>query len=231
MIRAWDVCESPLGPILLEASDQGLTGVSLPADVVRRDRPAGLPASNEWTRQATAELAEYFAGERRSFQAPLDLHGTPFQQRVWEQVRRIPYTTTRSYAEVGRSAGFPAAAGRAVGAANGANPTAIFVPCHRVVGSSGSLCGYGGGLPAKRYLLALEGALPWPQEPLREWLRRSGHGEDALVAVRSTRILCRPECPAGRHARREGFVAFGSLAEGVRAGYRPCRVCRPGGSA
>lgn len=104
---------------------------------------------------AMDELRRYFAGEHLQFSCPLDLHGTPFQIAVWEELFRIPYGETRSYADIARAIGRPAAV-RAVGAANGANPIAIIVPCHRVIGSNGSLTGYGGGLPTKEWLLAME---------------------------------------------------------------------------
>jgi len=105
------------------------------------------------------QLAEYFAGRRREFALTLDPPGTPFQRDVWGELARIPYGATVSYGELARRVGRPAAS-RAVGAANGANPIPIVLPCHRVIGANGSLTGYGGGLPIKRALLALEGALP-----------------------------------------------------------------------
>ncbi len=111
--------------------------------------------SCEPLRQAADQLGRYFAGERLQFTCSLDLHGTPFQLKVWNALTRIPYGETRSYAEIAREIGHPSAV-RAVGAANGANPVAIIVPCHRVIGSNGSLTGYGGGLPTKAWLLALE---------------------------------------------------------------------------
>ena len=103
----------------------------------------------------TAQLEEYFAGSRRTFAVDFALRGTPFQRRVWEELCRIPYGETISYAELARRIGRPTAV-RAVGLANGANPIAIVVPCHRVIGANGTLTGYGGGLPTKRYLLDLE---------------------------------------------------------------------------
>jgi O-6-methylguanine DNA methyltransferase len=106
---------------------------------------------------ATEELRRYLQGERVQFSCPLDLHGTPFQISVWRELCHIPYGETRSYGEMARAIGRPSAS-RAVGAANGANPIAIIVPCHRVIGSNGKLVGYGGGLPTKEWLLALEGA-------------------------------------------------------------------------
>ena len=107
-------------------------------------------------KHAMDELKRYLAGERVEFTCPLDLHGTPFQVAVWQELLRIPYGETRTYAEIARAIGRPTAS-RAVGMANGANPVAIIVPCHRVIGSNGTLTGYGGGLPAKRWLLSLEG--------------------------------------------------------------------------
>lgn len=105
--------------------------------------------------EAERQLQAYFAGELRQFDLPLEPEGTPFQQRVWKQLLTIPYGETRSYMEIARQIGAPAAV-RAVGAANGANPLPIVVPCHRVIGASGKLVGYGGGLPLKQRLLALE---------------------------------------------------------------------------
>jgi methylated-DNA-[protein]-cysteine S-methyltransferase len=107
--------------------------------------------------QAADELLAYFAGILRVFSVPLDMQGTDFQLSVWNQLLKIPYGETRSYAHVAEAVGRPKAV-RAVGAANGSNPVAIVVPCHRVIGSSGKLTGYGGGLPLKKRLLELEGA-------------------------------------------------------------------------
>jgi methylated-DNA-[protein]-cysteine S-methyltransferase len=109
------------------------------------------------------ELAEYFAGRRRDFTLAVDPPGTPFQRQVWGELARIPYGATLSYGELARRVGRPSAS-RAVGAANGANPIPIVLPCHRVIGSNGALTGYGGGLPIKRALLALEGALAEPSQ-------------------------------------------------------------------
>ncbi|HVT56945.1 MAG TPA: methylated-DNA--[protein]-cysteine S-methyltransferase [Thermoanaerobaculia bacterium] len=118
-------------------------------------RDAEAPPLPELRRQ----LADYFAGARRAFDLPLVLNGTDFETRVWRQLLAIPYGETRSYLEVARAIDHPAAC-RAVGRANGRNPISIVVPCHRVIGADGSLTGYGGGLPVKRLLLELEGALP-----------------------------------------------------------------------
>jgi methylated-DNA-[protein]-cysteine S-methyltransferase len=106
-----------------------------------------------------AQLTEYFAGERREFDLPLRAAGTPFQQSVWSALREIPYGETRSYADIAREVGRPNAV-RAVGAANGSNPLAIVVPCHRVIASDGRLAGYGGGVSLKARLLAMEQSRP-----------------------------------------------------------------------
>ena len=111
--------------------------------------------------EAVRQLRAYFAGQLRHFDLPLDLRGTDFQLRVWGELERIPYGETRSYLQIAEAIGAPRAV-RAVGAANGANPIPIVVPCHRVIGASGKLVGYGGGLPLKKRLLELEGAMALP---------------------------------------------------------------------
>src|ERR1700722_12268527 len=111
--------------------------------------------SNPLLRRAVDQLCAYFAGELRNFDLPLDMQGTAFQKRVWQELRNIPYGRTCSYSFVAAAVGAPKAV-RAVGAANGRNPIPIGVPCHRVIGAGGSLVGYGGGLPLKRFLLDLE---------------------------------------------------------------------------
>ena len=126
-------------------------------------------AVSEWQRndrnplllEAARQLRAYFAGRLRDFCLPLDIEGTDFQKRVWRQVAAIPYGETRSYLQISTALGSPGAV-RAVGAANGANPVPIVVPCHRVIGAKGKLVGYGGGLAMKRRLLELEGAIAMP---------------------------------------------------------------------
>src|SRR5579871_2890653 len=136
----------------LTATDAGVRAIDLhPPD----DIPGSESLSHPILRQVTDQLRAYFAGELTEFDLPLDLQGTPFQKRVWEELLRIPYGETRSYSFVAGSIGAPKAV-RAVGAANGQNPIPIVIPCHRVIGAGGSLTGYGGGLPLKRYLLDLE---------------------------------------------------------------------------
>ena len=144
---------TPIGELMLTADDDGaLTAVHLPN---RHPDPAGWERDDEHLAAARRQLTEYFAGERTTFDLPLRPAGAPFQLRVWEALLRIPYGETASYGELARELGHPTAA-RAVGAANGRNPIAIVVPCHRVIGSNGSLTGYAGGLECKRALLDLE---------------------------------------------------------------------------
>jgi len=145
---------SPLGALRLYAASDALVGLYLPA----RPAPPGVDRGVDVLRCAAAQLAEYFAGQRRVFDLPLRPGGTGFQARVWEALMRIPSGETRSYRELARSIGRPAAY-RAVGAANGQNPISIIVPCHRLIGSNGDLTGYGGGLAAKRWLLDHERAM------------------------------------------------------------------------
>lgn len=155
---------TPLGDMLAIASPTGLCllefvgqpGVELEQYQVEAARGGpSCPGKNAALAQAGVELAQYFAGQRQCFDVPLDLVGTPFQQQAWQALCAIPYGQTRSYAEQACSIGQPTAT-RAVAAANGANKVSIVVPCHRVIGSNGSLTGFGGGLARKEALLALE---------------------------------------------------------------------------
>jgi methylated-DNA-[protein]-cysteine S-methyltransferase len=141
---------SPVGRLVLEGDDRALTRIGFDAPTA----PAGDAAS---IAAAAIQLEQYFAGERTSFDLDISLAGTPFERRVWEALREIPYGETTSYAEIATRIGAPSAC-RAVGRANGRNPIALIVPCHRVVGSNGSLTGYAGGLEMKRALLELERA-------------------------------------------------------------------------
>jgi O-6-methylguanine DNA methyltransferase len=156
--------ESPVGPLLAGATDEGICLLEFAAPSRQKAQLAALrrqfgsaiePGRHELTDQLAEELAEYFGGARREFMVPLVLAGTPFQRRVWEQLRAIPYGETRSYADIARAVGSPAAV-RAVGSANGKNRIAIVIPCHRVINKGGALGGYGGGLDRKRFLLDLE---------------------------------------------------------------------------
>jgi methylated-DNA-[protein]-cysteine S-methyltransferase len=163
--------DSAIGPLFLAASGKGLIALEfdarLPGQQSIRPNPRHLQAeqngftfesSASLTRPYVNELEEYFAGKRRDFTFPLDLRGTDFQLACWCALLAIPYGETRSYAYIARAVGKPNAF-RAVGMANNRNPIAIVVPCHRVIASDGTLCGYGGGLDVKRRLLELEGTL------------------------------------------------------------------------
>ena len=152
--------DSPMGTMLLAASDRGLAGVWFVGQRHGPDSSSWRPdPEHPVLRQAIAQLTAYFAGERVDFDLPLDLQaGTPFQQSVWDALRSIPRGGTTSYAELARRLGRPQAA-RAIGAAVGRNPVSIVVPCHRVLGTGGALTGYAGGLERKTALLQLEGAL------------------------------------------------------------------------
>lgn len=156
MPLAHRVIESPLGPLTALASNAGLCALEFEGRVEPREGVAGTRAEQVLNR-AEREVREYFAGRLKEFGVPLELHGTPWQHRVWGALLGIPYGETRSYADIARALGNPEAA-VAVGQANGANPIAIVVPCHRVIAADGSLHGYGGGLDRKRRLLDLEGA-------------------------------------------------------------------------
>jgi methylated-DNA-[protein]-cysteine S-methyltransferase len=134
------------------ASDVGIRAIELNAAT---ELPGRECESNPLLRQAVEQLRAYFAGALRDFDLTLDMQGTEFQRRVWRELRNIPYGETRSYSFVATTIGAPKAV-RAMGAANGRNPIPIVVPCHRVIGAGGSLVGYGGGLPLKRFLLDLE---------------------------------------------------------------------------
>ena len=162
---------SAMGPLFLAAYDDGLVALEfdarLPGQQTIRPNPGDLRAesskigfeeSAKKLSRYTRELEQYFDGTRREFSFPLDLRGTDFQLACWGALLAIPYGETRSYADIARAVGRPQGF-RAVGMANNRNPIAIVVPCHRVIASDGTLCGYGGGLDVKRKLLELEGAL------------------------------------------------------------------------
>lgn len=142
--------DTPLGLMRVEEDGQGIASLQF-AD--RAPKPAGRPG--RYLADAAAQISEYFAGARRAFDLPLSLRGSEFQRRVWDALREIPYGETRCYQELAASVGNPGAA-RAVGMANNRNPALILIPCHRVVGKSGRLVGYAGGIDRKQYLLDLE---------------------------------------------------------------------------
>ena len=165
------IFKSPIGPLFLAASEHGLVALEfdarLPGQQTIRPNPRDLRTESNAVKFAESadalqpfvqELNEYLAGDRREFTFPLDLRGTDFQIACWRALLKIPYGETRTYADIARAVGSPQGF-RAVGMANNRNPIAIVVPCHRVIASDGTLCGYGGGLDLKRKLLELEGAL------------------------------------------------------------------------
>jgi len=163
----WTIYKSPLGPLTIVAGTAGIRNVHFP------DRAPKLGgAGRGGMRSAIEQLEQYFAGERQTFELELDLCGTPFQERVWAELREIPFGSTTTYGELARRVDdslFPEGIepyerARLIGATVGRTPTPIFVPCHRVIGADGSLTGYGGGLQRKRALLDLEGA-PYGTKP------------------------------------------------------------------
>lgn len=157
------IVDSPVGRLYLAATDAGLTHLLFVKEMDRKPEPSeGSGEAARIVRETARQLSEYFARERREFAIPLAPDGTEFQLATWRALRDIPFGETISYGELARRMNKPNAV-RAVGAANGANPISIIVPCHRVIGADGTLTGYGGGLPIKRRLLELE-------QGMRTWL-------------------------------------------------------------
>ena len=155
---AYKFVRSPVGRLKLVASDRGLVAILWAAD--EKKKRVALPVAEKQDRhplliEAEGQLTDYFGGHRKRFTLKFDLRGTPFQKKVWRALLRIPFGETRTYSEIARQLGRPNAA-RAVGAANGKNPISIIAPCHRLIGSTGKLHGFAGGLKAKADLLKLE---------------------------------------------------------------------------
>lgn len=148
-----DYCTSPLGLVQIEANDRGITAIKFVESEPTQVHTGKL------TTQAKTQLIEYFAGERTQFDLPLAASGTDFQNRVWHALMSVQYAQIASYSDIANAIGNPKAV-RAVGAANGKNPIAIVVPCHRIIGKNGTLTGYAGGLDKKQHLLALEQKRP-----------------------------------------------------------------------
>lgn len=157
MSLAYKTIESPVGQLKLVASDKGLVAILWENDSPRRVPLTELVANERHPVLVETErqLREYFAGKRKAFSVALDMRGTRFQKDVWAALLAIPFGETRSYGQLAKQLGNPRAS-RAVGAANGRNPVSIIVPCHRVIGSSGKLTGFAGGLDTKAHLLGLE---------------------------------------------------------------------------
>jgi methylated-DNA-[protein]-cysteine S-methyltransferase len=153
----YKIIQSPVGELKLLASDRGLAAILWRDENPQRIRIRATreDANHPMLLETERQLNEYFAGKRKTFDVPLDFVGTAFQKRVWEALLAIPFGETRTYAEIATQLGDPKAT-RAVGAANGKNPISVIAPCHRVIGSSGKLTGYAGGLEAKARLLQLE---------------------------------------------------------------------------
>jgi methylated-DNA-[protein]-cysteine S-methyltransferase len=159
--RLSHIVSSPIGRLLLLSDGRALTGLwMLDADRHSARVEMGLVPSPATFGEVTVQLQAYFAGDLKEFTVPLAPSGTPFQLAVWTELTKIPYGSTVSYGDIARALGKTPVAARAVGLANGANPISVIVPCHRVIGSDGSLTGYGGGLDRKELLLRLEGASP-----------------------------------------------------------------------
>ncbi|EFQ83559.1 6-O-methylguanine DNA methyltransferase, DNA binding domain protein [Aeromicrobium marinum DSM 15272] len=142
--------DTPIGGLRLHVSAGLLTAIDFDAT------PRGVPVADPVLDDAERQLTEYFAGERTGFDLPLAQDGTEFQRKVWSELQTIGYGQTATYGEIARRLGYTAGISRAVGAANGANPLPVVVPCHRVIGADGTLTGYAGGVERKRILLSLE---------------------------------------------------------------------------
>jgi methylated-DNA-[protein]-cysteine S-methyltransferase len=172
MSLAYKTIASPVGKLKLVASDKALVAILWELDSPRRVRLTELVANDHYPvlLETERQLSEYFAGKRETFSIALDMRGTRFQKDVWRALLAIPFGETRSYGQLAQQLGNPRAT-RAVGAANGKNPVSIIVPCHRVIGSSGKLTGFAGGLDAKAYLLDLE--------------KQNGKPEHAVAAMAS----------------------------------------------
>lgn len=158
MLPQYKTIQSPVGQLILVARETRLAAILWENERLNRVRLGPLEEDTQHPvlKETERQLLEYFAGQRRRFELKLDFAGTDFQIRVWQALLTIPFGETRSYRDIAIQIGQPTAV-RAVGAANGRNPISIIAPCHRVIGSSGSLTGFAGGLAAKQLLLSLEG--------------------------------------------------------------------------
>jgi methylated-DNA-[protein]-cysteine S-methyltransferase len=169
------IIKSPVDDLLLVADDSALTGVyfGTPKHISAAMKGWTLDPRNPLLQQAEKELQEYFSEKRKVFSLPLRFTGTDFQKRVWQEIAAIPYAETISYSELSKRAGAPDAI-RAAGTATGRNPISIVVPCHRVMGKNGDMCGFGGGLDRKRFLLNLENSNPAAAVQGRQLSRQHG---------------------------------------------------------
>jgi O-6-methylguanine DNA methyltransferase len=192
-----------VGRFAIEAGDRGVRRLAY-----GRGRDVATRGGRRHLERARQELAEYLAGRRTYFSVPVDLDVPPFQAKVLAAAEEVPFGEVASYAELARRIGHPRAA-RAVGNALGANPVPIFLPCHRIVRGDGTWGHYAFGGALKTRLLALERATP------------------ALVGCATTRIVCRRGCAHEQRIAEPNRIVFGSVADAVGVGYRPCRRCRP----
>jgi methylated-DNA-[protein]-cysteine S-methyltransferase len=151
-MKNYAIFQTPIGKITVAENGRAITNLLFAGE---KPKPDWTEQETDLLKKAGAQLAEYFAFERREFDLPLETEGTPFQRSVWDALQDIPYGETRSYGQVAAAIGNPKAS-RAVGMANHNNPISIIIPCHRVIGANGSLVGFGGGLDVKDYLLTLE---------------------------------------------------------------------------
>jgi methylated-DNA-[protein]-cysteine S-methyltransferase len=224
---------SPLGPLLLIADDADqLRGVYQPEHKGGPAAAPGRPGAGGVIDHAAMQLDEYFAGDRTAFDLPLATAGSPVQEQVWAALRTVAYGTTTTYGRIASDLGMGPGAARAVGTANGRNPLSIIVPCHRVVGASGSLTGYAGGLEAKRRLLTHEarvsgGALDLDDDACWAMVKRRDPAADGrfIVGVRTTGVYCRPTC-SGRPLR-QNVVYLRDVDDARRYGLRACLRCAP----
>ena len=212
-LPGWDDKTQPLG----------VDGYTVSVDSVGDER------AGHYLTLALRQLGEYFTGTRTSFDVPLDLRGPEFFRRTWLAVAAVPYGETRSYGEIA-CALRAASATRAVGAANGANPVAPLVPCHRIVGSNGRLTGYGPGLPLKQRLLVMEHALPQTAGHVDAWRESVARGlgvDEIIVGVRRTRLYCSATCGRWRVDAMLPQRVFARTEDALAAGFSPCPVCFP----
>ena len=220
---------SPLGPLLRVADDADrLRGLYLPDDRRAAADALGRHDSGGVIKRATAQLDEYFAGERTTFDVQLATAGSALQERVWAALLAVPYGTTTTYGRIASDLGMGPGAARAVGAATGRNPLSIIVPCHRVVGASGSLTGYAGGIEAKRRLLTQEarvagGAFDLNDDDCWAMVERRDPAADGrfIVGVRTTGVYCRPTC-AGRPFARTSSTSVTLLQPADTAYVHAC---------
>lgn len=207
----YDYIDSPLGRLMVRGDGQFVTGLFMPDHKGGPGPDASWQLAEESFAAIREQLAEYFAGRRREFTVPLKLVGTPFQRSVWQELLRIPFGSTISYAELAQRIGQPTAS-RAVGNANGRNPISILVPCHRVIGANGKLTGYAGGIDRKQWLLE------WERRPAA---LQSDQWPIALALPRTITHAAEPD------SRKRTFASLVSPQEAVKskalANIRPRR--------